>query len=224
MLLLPPRSDSLAERGSPAGAGTRPPDSDWDMLSELDRLRTTASGLTAEVQRQTQVGQDYARVASEQRLRVEELERETAIAHTSSQLLDRRLSQAEERVEELEELVEHLRAQRDRLQTYYEQQKERGDRAEAASAAMRDAASELLSASEQQTHAALGTRGLARAKVEYADALAKLRRSLDRNAGKGYLGPVVSDDVRQYFTAEGLSADEKQRLRKSIADALTPKT
>jgi chromosome segregation ATPase len=194
---------------------------DWDVVAELDRLRTTNSGLTAEVQRQTQIGQDYARAASEQRMRVEELERETAIAHTSSQMLERRLSQTEEDVNELEELVEHLRSQRDRLQTYYEQQKERADRAEAASAAMREAAGELLSASEQQTHAALGTRGFARAKVEYADAATKLRRSLDRNAGQGYLAPEVSEDVRQYFTGESLAADEKQRLRKSIADALT---
>ena len=225
LLLLPPRSDVPLRNGSSGSAALAAPgDSDWDMLSELDRLRTTNSGLTAEVQRQTQIGQDYARVASEQRLRVEELERETAIAHTSSQLLDRRVSQAEERVDELEELVEHLRAQRDRVQTYYEQQKERGDRAETASAAMRDAASELLSASEQQTHAALGTRGLARAKVEYADALTKLRRALDRNAGKGFLAPEVADEVRRYFGAKDLAPDEKDRLRQSIVEALTPKT
>jgi chromosome segregation ATPase len=222
LLLLPPRSSTeLGNGSSPSTALPHPGEADWDVLAELDRLRTANSGLTAEVQRQTQIGQDYARVASEQRLRVEELERETAIAHTSSQLLDRRVSQAEERVDELEELVEHLRAQRDRLQTYYEQQKERADRAEAASAAMRDAAAELLSASEQQTHAALGTRGLARAKVEFADALAKLRRALDRNAGKGFLGPEVADDVRRYFTAEGLTSDEQERLRESITDALT---
>ena len=65
---------------SPAGewhGDARRDGSDWDVLAELDRLRTTNSGLTAEVQRQTHIGQDYARVASEQRVRVEELERET---------------------------------------------------------------------------------------------------------------------------------------------------
>ena len=220
LLLLQHDPDSPIVNGSSSDHG-RHSEPDWDVVAELDRLRTANSGLTAEVQRQTQIGQDYARAASEQRLRVEELERETAIAHTSSQMLERRLSQTEEDVNELEELVEHLRSQRDRLQTYYEQQKERADRAEAASAAMREAAGELLSASEQQTHAALGTRGFARAKVEYADAATKLRRALDRNAGQGYLAPEVSEDVRQYFTAEDLATDEKQRLRKSIADALT---
>ena len=225
LLLLQPRTGAPLANGSASTAGlTHPAESDWDVLSELDRLRTTNSGLTAEVQRQTQIGQDYARVASEQRLRVEELERETAIAHTSSQMLDRRMSQAEERVDELEELVEHLRAQRDRLQTYFEQQKERADRAEAASAAMRDAASELISASEQQAHAAVGTRGLARAKVESADALAKLRRSLDRNAGKGYLSPEVSGNVRRYFTEEDVPASERERLGTKIADALNSST
>jgi chromosome segregation ATPase len=223
LLLLPPRADALMD-GSSTAVLARPPESDWDILAELDRLRTTNSGLTAEVQRQTQIGQDYARVASEQRLRVEELERETAIAHTSSQMLDRRLSQAEDRAEELEELVEVLRAQRDRLQTYFEQQKDRAERAEAASAAMRDSASELLSASDQQTHAALGTRGLARAKVEYADSLAKLRRALERNSGKDYLAPDVAENVRLYFTGDGLSPDEKQRVGKAIADALTPQS
>ena len=224
LLLLHPRTDvQLANGGTSSSGLAHPGEADWDVLAELDRLRTTNSGLTAEVQRQTQIGQDYARVASEQRLRVEELERETAIAHTSSQMLDRRVSQAEERADELEELVEHLRAQRDRLQTYFEQQKERADRSEAASAAMRDAAAELLAASEQQTHAAVGTRSLARAKVESADALAKLRRSLDRNAGQDFLAPDVADDVRRYFTAENLAADEKQRLRQGIAASLTAK-
>jgi len=222
LLLLPPRSDTalLEAASTPAGL-SRPGEADWEVLSELDRMRTTNSGLTAEVQRQTQIGQDYARVASEQRLRVEELERETAIAHTSSQMLDRRLSQAEERADELEELVDVLRAQRDRLQTYHEQQKQRGDRAEAASAAIRDAASELLAACEQQTHAALGTRGLARAKVEFADSVAKLRRALDRNAGKGFLAPEVADDVRRYFRAEDMPAEEKQRLGRKISDAVS---
>jgi chromosome segregation ATPase len=220
LLLLPPRSGALVDGTATSTVLARPGESDWDVLAELDRLRTSNSGLTAEVQRQTQVGQDYARVASEQRLRVEELERETAIAHTSSQMLDRRVMQAEERVNELEELVDVLRAQRDRLQTYYEQQKDRGDRAEAATAAIRDAASELLSATEQQTHAALGTRGLARAKVEFADSLAKLRRALERNAGKGFLAPEVAEDVRRYFSTEELPPDEKLRLRRKIADAL----
>ena len=155
---------------------------DWDLLTELDRLRTTSSGLSAEVQRQTQIGQDYARAVSDQRVRVEELERENAIAHSNCQMIERRLSQTEERAAELEELVEVLRAQRDRLQTYCEQQRDRADRLDAASAAVRDSAGELLAASDRQTHAALGTRGLARAKVEYADALAGLRRALERRA------------------------------------------
>jgi chromosome segregation ATPase len=223
LLLLQPRLDTSIANGSAASTVLpRPDESDWDVLTELDRLRTTNSGLTAEVQRQTQIGQDYARAASEQRVRVEELERETAIAHTSSQMLDRRLSQAEERVDELDELVDVLRSQRDRLQTYFEQQKERADRAEAASAAMRDAAAELLSASEQQTHAALGTRGLTRAKVELTDALAKLRRALERNAGKGFLAPDVTDEVRRFFTVKDLPPDEKDRLRQSIVRALAP--
>jgi hypothetical protein len=218
LLLLQPHSDLQLENGA---ATVQRDESDWDVISELDRLRTTNSGLSAEVQRQTQIGQDYARVASEERLRVEELERENAISHTNSQMLDRRVTQAEERAAELEELVDALRAQRDRLQTYFEQQKERGDRAESASAAMRDAAGELLSASDRQTHAALGTRGLARAKVEFADALAKLRRSLERDSGKGFLSPVVAEDVRRYFTAKDLPAEEKSRLEASIERALS---
>ena len=80
-------------------------DSSWDLVAELDRLRSANTGLSAEVDRQTQIGQDYARVASEQRFRVEELERENAIAHTNCQMLERRLAQAEERATELEELV-----------------------------------------------------------------------------------------------------------------------
>jgi hypothetical protein len=218
LLLLQPHSDVQLENGSATSQRER---SDWDVIAELDRLRTTNSGLSAEVQRQTQIGQDYARVASEERLRVEELEREAAIAHTNSQMLDRRVTQAEERMAELEELVDALRAQRDRLQTYFEQQKERADRAESASAAMRDAAGELLSASDRQTHAALGTRGLARAKVEFADALAKLRRSLERDAGKGFLSPGVAGDVRRYFTAKELPAEERSRLETSIEQALS---
>ena len=219
LLLLQPHSDLQLENGT---ATMRHDEADWDVISELDRLRTTNSGLSAEVQRQTQIGQDYARVASEERLRVEELERENAIAHTNSQMLDRRVTQAEERAAELDELVDALRAQRDRLQTYYEQQKDRADRAESASAAMRDAAGELLAASDRQTHAALGTRGLARAKVEFADALAKLRRSLERDAGKGFISPAAADDVRRYFGANDLSAEEKSRLESSIEQALSP--
>jgi chromosome segregation ATPase len=222
LLLLQPSSDVQLENGTATLKGRD--ESDWDVLAELDRLRTTNSGLTAEVQRQTHIGQDYARVASEERLRVEELERENAIAHSNSQMLDRRLTQAEERADELEELVDVLRAQRDRVQTYYEQQKERADRAESSSAAMRDAAGELLAASDRQTHAALGTRGLARAKVEFADALAKLRRSLERNAGNDYLAPAVAEDVRRYFASKNLPADEKGRLQQSIERALSTDT
>ena len=196
-------------------------DSAWDVLAELDRLRTSNSGLTAEVQRQTNIGQDYARVASEHRVRLEELEHESAIAHTNSQMLGRRLSQSEERAEELEELVDVLRAQRDRLQTYYEQQKERADRSEAASAAMRDAAAELIAASDHQTHAALGTRGLARAKVEFADGLAKLRRALEKGAGREFLAPDVAEQVRRYFTSATLSAEEKQRISQELVQTLT---
>jgi chromosome segregation ATPase len=199
-------------------------EADWDVLTELDRLRTTNSGLTAEVQRQTQVGQDYARVASEERFRVEELERENAIAHTNSQMLDRRLSQVEERADELEELVDVLRSQRDRVETYYEQQKDRAERAESACAAMHDAAGELLAATDRQTNAAMGTRGLARAKVEFADGLARLRRSLERNAGKEYLAPEAAEDVRRYFTSKNLSSEEKARLQQSIEKALSDDT
>jgi hypothetical protein len=205
-------------------SGSTPEDengADWNLVAELDRLRSTSSGLSAEVQRQTQIGQDYARAASEQRVRVEELERESAIAHTNCQMLERRVSQAEERAAELEELVEALRAQRDRLQTYCEQQTDRADRLDAASAAIRDAAAELLAASDRQTHSALGTRGLARAKVEYADALATLRRSLERNAGKGFLAPVVVDDVRRFFTSRDLAVEEKKKLSQSIVRALS---
>ena len=194
---------------------------DWDLLTEVDRLRTTSSGLSAEVQRQTQIGQDYARAASEQRLRVEELERENAIAHSNCQMLEGRLSQTEERAAELEELVEVLRAQRDRLQTYCEQQKSRADGLDAAFAAVRDAAGELLAAGDRQTHAALGTRGLARAKVEYADALAGLRRALERNAGRDFLAPDVANDVRRFFTSEDLAVEEKKKLSQNIVRALS---
>jgi chromosome segregation ATPase len=218
LLLLQPHAEVGLENGT---ATLNRDGSDWDVLAELDRLRTTNSGLSAEVQRQSQVGQDYARVASEERLRVEELERENAIAHTNAQMLDRRVTQAEERAAELEELVDALRVQRDRIQTYFEQQKDRADRAESASAAMREAAGELLSASDRQTHGALGTRGLARAKVEFADSLAKLRRSLERDSGKGFLAPAIADDVRRYFTANELPQEEKSRLGSSIKNAFS---
>jgi chromosome segregation ATPase len=218
LILLP--SDEDKRTSDSALEGEDGPD--WGLLTEVDRLRTTSSGLSAEVQRQTQIGQDYARAVSEKRLRVEELERENAIAHSNCQMLERRLSQAEERSVELEELVEVLRAQRDRLQTYCEQQKDRADGLDAAFAAVRDAAGELLAAGDRQTHAALGTRGLARAKVEYADALAGLRRALDRNAGRDFLAPDVVDDVRRFFTSENLAVEEKKNLSQSIVRALRP--
>lgn len=217
-LLLQPQPEVELENGT---ATLKRDGSDWDVLAELDRLRTTNSGLTAEVQRQTHIGQDYARVASEERLRVEELERENAIAHTHAQMLDRRVTQAQERAAELEELVDALRVQRDRIQTYFEQQKDRADRAESASAAMRDAAGELLAASDRQTHGAVGTRGLARAKVEFADSLAKLRRSLERDSGKDFLAPAIADDVRRFFATKDLPQEEKARLRSSIEQALS---
>jgi len=217
LILLPSDEDERTSDSAPEGENGP----DWDLLTELDRLRTTSSGLSAEVQRQTQIGQDYARAVSEQRVRVEELERENAIALSTCQMLERRLSQTAEQAVELEELVEVLRAQRDRLQTYCEQQKDRADRLDAASAAVRDAAGQLLAASDLQTHAALGTRGLARAKVEYADALAGLRRALERNAGKGFLAPVVVDDVRRFFTSENLAVEEKKKLSQSIVRALS---
>ena len=217
LILLPSDEDERTSDSAPEGEN----EPDWDLLTELDRLRTTSSGLSAEVQRQTQIGQDYARAVSEQRVRVEDLERENAIALSTCQMLERRLSQTEERAVEAEELVEVLRAQRDRLQTYCEQQRDRADRLDAASAAVRDAAGELLAASDLQTHAALGTRGLARAKVEYANALAGLRRALERNAGKGFLAPVVVDDVRRFFTSENLAVEEKKKLSQSIVRALS---
>src|SRR5215213_1598748 len=106
LLLLP--SDEDKRPSNPALEGENGPDG--DLLTEVDRLRATSSGLSAEVQRQTQIGQDYARAVSEQRVRVEELERENAIALSTCQMLERRLSQTEERAAELEELVEVLRA------------------------------------------------------------------------------------------------------------------
>jgi chromosome segregation ATPase len=217
LILLP--SDEDKRTSDSALEGEDGPD--WGLLTEVDRLRTTSSGLSAEVQRQTQIGQDYARAVSEKRVRVEELERENAIAHSNCQMLERRLSQTEERALELEELVEVLRAQRDRLQTYCEQQKDRADGLDAAFAAVRDAAGALLAAGDRQTHAALGTRGLARAKVEYADALAGLRRALERNAGRDFLAPDVVDDVRRFFTSENLAVEEKKKLSQNIVRALS---
>jgi DNA repair exonuclease SbcCD ATPase subunit len=199
--------------GDPAGA-------DWDVLAELDRLRGANAGLSAEVQRRSQIGDDYARMASDLRLRVEELEREAAIAHTNAQFLQRRLTLAEERVSELEELTESLRAQRERLETYCEQQRARAERSENAAAAMRAAASELVSANDRQTHLPEGTRGFARAKVERADALERLRASLKPDEGARYLGPEIGDDVRRFFKDETLSSDEKRQLRQAITRAL----
>jgi len=97
LILLPSDEDERTSDSAPEGENGP----DWDLLTEVDRLRTTSSGLSAEVQRQTQIGQDYARAASEQRVRVEELERENAIAHSNCQMLERRLSQTEERAAEL---------------------------------------------------------------------------------------------------------------------------
>ena len=216
LTLSPPEDEQVAEAGSAAE------DPDWDLLGELDRLRSQNSGLSAEAERQNQIGQDYARAASEQRFRAEELERENAIAHTNVQFLERRVAQSEERAIELDELVEALRSQRDRLQTYYEQQKERADRAESAAAAMREAAGEVLGANDRHTHALVGTRGLARAKVEYADALDKLRRSLQANAGKDYLSADVAADVRRYVTIEDLTPEQQAQLKESIVRELGP--
>jgi hypothetical protein len=226
LLLLPSREGekhppeqvlSSPPTGDPAGA-------DWDVLAELDRLRVTNAGLSAEVERRSQIGDDYARAASDLRLRVEEHEREAAIAHTNAQFLQRRLVQAEERVSELEELTEWLRAQRERLETYCEQNRTRAERSESAAAAMRAAASELISAHDRQTHLPEGTRGFARAKVEHADALERLRSSIGHDAGDRYLGPEIGDDVRRFFTDEMLTSDEKRQLRQAIVRALEVKT
>jgi hypothetical protein len=108
-----------------------------------------------------------------------------------------------------------------RQRSYYEQQKDRADGLDSACAAVRDAAGELLAASDRQTHAALGTRGLARAKVEYADALAGLRRALERNAGRDFLAPDVANDVRRFFTSENLAVEEKKKLSQNIVRALS---
>jgi hypothetical protein len=221
-LLLLPSEPELGNGPSILEAGSSGPgeESSWDLVAELDRLRSANTGLTAEVDRQTQIGQDYARVASEQRVRVEELERENAIAHANCQMLERRLAQAEERALEFEELVEALRAQRDRLQTYHEQQEERARKAEATCAALRDAAGTVLSASDLQSHAAVGTRGFARARIEFEDGVAKLRRALERDAGRDFLAPEVVEDVRRFFDSGTTAPDEKKQLRQSIVRAL----
>jgi two-component system, OmpR family, KDP operon response regulator KdpE len=170
-----------------------------------------------------QIGDDYARAASDLRLRVEELERETVIAHSNAQFLQRRMTQAEERAGELEELTESLRAQRERLETYCEQQRARAERSESAAAAMRAAGGELLSAHDRKTHSPEGTRGFARGKVEYADALERLRSALEDHAGERYLGPDTGDQVRRFFTDETLAGDEKRELRQAITRSLEPK-
>jgi TolA-binding protein len=154
---------------------------------------------------------------------VEELERENVIAHSNAQFLERRLTQAEERVGELEELTESLRAQRERLNTYCEQQRARAERSESAAVAMRAAGGDLLSAHDRKTHAPEGTRGFARAKVEYVDALERLRSSLGQHAGERYLGPETGDQVRRFFTDETLASDQKRELRQSILRSLEPK-
>jgi hypothetical protein len=224
-LLLPSgETEKHSPEQLPSGpAAGDPPGADWDVLAELDRLRSANAGLSAEVERRSQIGDDYARAASDLRLRVEELERETAIAHSNAQFLQRRLNQAEERVGELEELTESLRAQRERLETYCEQQRGRAERSESAAAAMRAAASELVSASDRQTHLPAGTRGFARAKVEHADALGRLRSALSHHAGERYLGPEIGDDIRRFFTDETLASDQKRELRQAIIRSLESK-
>lgn len=224
LLLLPAKAETAAPRDPSSGsiAVDAATSQDWDLLAEIDRLRGANTGLSAEVERRSQIGEDYARAASDLRVRVEELERETAIAHTNAQFLGRRLAHAEERVAELEELAESLRAQRDRLETYCEQQRSRAERIEAAAAAMRSAAGELLAAHDRQIHSPEGTRGRARAKVEFADALERLRRALARDAGEGFLGPEIGDEVRRFFTDETLASDQKKALRQAIIRSLEP--
>jgi small-conductance mechanosensitive channel len=198
LLLLPAgETEKHSPEQLPSGPpGSDPPGAEWDVLAELDRLRGANAGLSAEVKRRSQIGDDYARAASDLRLRVEELERETAIAHSNAQFLQRRLTQAEERVGELEELTESLRAQRERLETYCEQQRARAERSESAAAAMRGAG---------------------------GDALERLRSSLDEHAGERYLGPETGDQVRRFFTDETLASDQKRELRQVIMRSLEPK-
>jgi hypothetical protein len=87
---------------------------------------------------------------------------------------------------------------------------------------MREAAGEVLAANDRNTHALVGTRGLARAKVEYADALDKLRRSLQANAGKDYLSADAAAEVRRFFTMEDLSPERQAELKESIMRSLGP--
>lgn len=66
-----------------------------------------------------------------------------------------------------------------------------------------------------------GSRGLARAKLEYADALEKLRRSLRADAGKEFLSPDVATDVRRYFGTAGLTPEQETGLREAIVGAFS---
>jgi len=116
-----------------------------------------------------------------------------------------------------------LRAQRERLETYCEQQRARAEGSEGAAAAMRAAGSELLSAHDRKTHSPEGTRVFTRAKVEYADALERLRSSLGHHAGERYLGPETGDQVRRFFTDETLASDQKRELRQAIMRSLEAK-
>jgi hypothetical protein len=87
---------------------------------------------------------------------------------------------------------------------------------------MREAAGEVLAANDRNTHALVGTRGLARAKVEYADALDKLRRSLQANAGKDYISADAAAEVRRYFTMEDLTPERQTELKESILRSIGP--
>ena len=119
-------------------------------------------------------------------------------------------------------MAESLRAQRDRLETYCEQQRMHAHRSEAGAAAMRSAAGELLAAHDRRIHSPEGTRGHARGKIEYADALERLRRSLGRDASQGFLGPEIGENVRRFFTEEHLAPEVKKELRQAIIRSLDP--